>query len=139
MQDQNRSLDLLERRAKGFDELRRQVSNEPDRIGEKDFLLDRYAQTPGRWIERFKHTASGSHGAFGEYVEKTRLARIRVTNERHDRETFTHTSLASLAPFLPNVLDRPLEPGDAVTRAPSIDLELRFAGSAASNASRQTR
>ena len=32
-----------------------------------------------------------------------------------------------------------MESGDAVTRAPSIDFELRFAGAAASDASRQSR
>ena len=69
MQQQRRFSDFFERGAEGFDERRRQITDEPDSVAEERPPVRRQRQVTHGGIERGEHARVGHHRGAGEPVK----------------------------------------------------------------------
>ena len=72
---------LLQRRAEGGDQVRRQVGDEADRVGQDHRRAVRQLQPPQRRIERGEQHVFGEDAGAGQPVEQRRFAGIGVADD----------------------------------------------------------
>ena len=89
-----RLLQLLERRLERRHELRRELPDEAHRVGEHERRPPAARHQARRGIERDEQLIRRRRARAGDPVEQCRLARVRVPDQRHDRQ-------ADVAPVLP--------------------------------------
>ena len=78
---------LLERRAEGRDERRRQLVDEADRVRHEQGTAAGERHAPRRRIERGERLVRDEHGRAGERVQQRRLSDVRVADQRGEEET----------------------------------------------------
>jgi hypothetical protein len=120
----------LQRRAERGDELVRQIAHEPDRVRENRVTRVRQLEAPHRRIKRCEQLVGRVRIGAGEAIEESRLACVRVPDERDGRD------LRALA-FAPRgftLRDDLVEPRvqrlDAIREQSTVGFQLRFAGTA---------
>ena len=130
MQDHFGFQHLFERGTEGGDQMRRQVGDEADRVGQDDLASARQQQCAHGGIEGREEQVFGEDAGFGQPVEERRLAGIGVADQRDDR---VRRLAAGLAVQFAGAFDRfelALELGDTFLDQAAVGLDLGFAGAA---------
>ena len=113
---------LLERRPERARELLRQIADEAHGVGDHDLALVREPQAAADRIERREQLVGGERVAFSERVEQRRLARVRVSADRDDRDVAIGAALAAQPAIVGEIGEPLLEELDAFAGAAAIDL-----------------
>ena len=121
---------LFERGAEGGDELRGQLLDEADGVGEEDGAAFGQLDAPGERVEGGEELVLGEDVGAGEGAHEGALAGVGVADERHDRHSGARPPAAVEGALAADGLDLALEAGDAVADEASVGLELRLAGAA---------
>ena len=77
---------LFEGCTKRGDQIGGKLANEPDRVGEHDAAPASELNPAQCRIESGEQAALGANVRAGEPVEQSRLARVRVSDQRHHRD-----------------------------------------------------
>ena len=120
--------DLVERRFERLDELRRELADETDGVGqqEREVVEDNLAH---RGVERREELVLGENLALRDKVHERRFSHVRISDERHtDHRTTVRALYGHLAVDLLEVL---LEFGNAVADDASVGLDFALARTAA--------
>src|SRR5205085_12571707 len=120
---------LLERGREPFDELVRQPADEADGVGH-EVTAPVVLEAARRRVERLEQAVLDGHLRAGEGVQERRLADVRVAGERDLRRLRAAALLATGRALPLELVQPPLEQGDAPARQPAVRLELRLAGTA---------
>src|SRR5205085_2485952 len=113
--------------------------DEPDRIDDERALAARQIEAAYRRVERREELVLDENAGVRERVHQRRLAGIGVADER-DRHVRDAGALAAVQ--VARTLDltqASAQTDDALSDAPAVDLELRLAGSACSDAAAEAR
>ena len=121
---------LLQRGAKGGDQLRRQIGNEPNRIGEHDALSVGQTHGAQRRVERGEQHVLGQHFRLRQAVEQRGLSRVRIADERDHRVRHVLPLLAMQAARLLHRLKLALDADHALLNEAAVSLNLGFARTA---------
>ena len=95
-------LDLFESGSEAGNQRVGKVSNEPNRIGEKNLAAGRKLQLSQLRVKRRKHASRFEHARLRERVEESALPRVRVTDKS---DYWNRDSLTSLALLMANAAD----------------------------------
>ena len=127
---------LLERRGESLDQLRRQATNEPDRVGDEVALSVVY-ERPGRRVECLEQAVVHGGVRSCQCVQERRLTDVRVAGQRDGRSARPLTLLApGRAPAL-EAAEAPLDERDSGSRDAAVALELTLTGPAGADAATQ--
>ena len=123
--------DLFQRRAERGDQMRRQVGDEADRVGE-DRRSCRTADSSRRIVgSRVANSMSSAPTAdAGQAVEQGRLAGVGVADQRHHRVRHALARLAVQRAGAFHLFELALQLGDALADQAAVDFDLAFAGAA---------
>ena len=116
---------LLQRRREAFDELVRQAPDEADGVGD-EVAAPVVLEAARRRIERMEELVLDRDLRAGQPVQERRLADVRVARERDRRRLGAMPLLPPRRALLLEILQLPLQDGDAVPRQPAVGLELRL-------------
>ena len=83
--EHGRFTDFFQRRPECRDELRRQVVDEPHRVGQQHFAPAWQPDSPRGWVERGEELVFRQHVGTSDLVEQRALPGIRVPDEGDDR------------------------------------------------------
>src|ERR1044071_5960713 len=130
---------LFERGAKGGEQIGRQVAYESDRVVDDDFLFARQAQPTRSRVERGEHSLLRVNVARSERVQKRRLARVGIADNRDDRKLALASHLASFLPALRETVYLFFEAIDSIAHAATVCLKFRFTRPSSADAAREPR
>jgi hypothetical protein len=124
----------FERGLECLDESVGQATHEADRVGDEHGLATGKRQPPRCRIECREQPVLDEHAGASELVQQRRLARVRVTDDRHSRQPAALATFALQMAIFLEILEVSFELGDAPHDAPAVSLELGFAGATGSDA-----
>ena len=133
VQDQIRDQRLLECRGEAFHELGRQATDETDRVRDQIPAALVLERARGR-IERFEQAVVDRHLGFGECVQQSRLADVRVAGEGDGRRFRPLPLLSPHLALLAEVGEPAAQERDATARDPAVALELGLTRAASPDA-----
>ena len=121
---------LLQRGAEGGDELRGQLLDEADGVGEEDGATVRQLDAPRERVQGGEELVLDEDVGAGEGAHEGALAGVGVADEGDDRHARRAPAAAGRGRAAADGLDLALEAGDAVADEAAVGLELRLAGAA---------
>ena len=127
VQQQRRVGELLERGAEGGDEVRGEVADEPDGVGDDDLALAREAQPARRGVEGREHLVGDVRLGAGQRPQQGALARVRIADDGQDGDGAAPPPLPPVPALRRELLQFAFEPGQALAGAAAVDFELRLA------------
>ena len=119
---------LFERRAKGRDQIVRQIGHEADRVGQDDFAARRQFERAHCGVERGEEHVGGQHARVHEAIEQRRFARVRVADEGYDRIGHALARAAMQRARALDLFEVALQADDLVADHATVAFELAFAG-----------
>ena len=121
---------LLERGLEGLDEMRGQLADEADRVGEQDLrrLVD--LETARRGVERVEQAVVRRDVRAGKAVEQGGLARVGIADETDHRHRVLLAPAALGAAHAAHLAELFLELLDLAADVAAVGLELGLAGAA---------
>ncbi len=132
VQQQIRFADLFERGAKRSDEVMRQLADEPDRVAQAEAIPVADIDLARHRIECREQPVFDQHVGTRERLQQTRLARVRVPDQRRVRQV--PPALPLVGPVLGHPFEPPPQDRDLATDRAPVGLELGLARSAQSDA-----
>ena len=126
--------DLFERGAERGHQLRGQLLDETDRVGEQDRVPTRQAHATGRRVECREELVLDQHIGIGQGVQQRRLAGVGVTDNRDHRNLVAAPVGAVLRPLFAHFLQIFAQSSHALADAVTVNFQLLFAGAAQSDA-----
>ena len=134
VQQQRRLRGLLEGRAERLDEPVRQLAHETDGVGQDGLTTVAEVEPPQRRVERREQAVLDQHIGACQPVQQRRLPGVRVAHERDHREA-TALATGGLDRTRPGrILQLTTDRGDPPHQASTVDLELRLARTATTDA-----
>ena len=100
--------------AKGGDEVRRQVADEPHGVGNDDLALAREPQAPRSGVEGREHLVGDVHLGARQGPQHRALARLRIADDGQNRDRAAPPSLPPFLALRGELLHLAFEPGQAV-------------------------
>ena len=125
-----RRLQLLERRAERRDQLRRELLDEADGVGEEEGVLARHRDASRERIEGGEGCVGGQCLGARERLQQRRLAGVRVADERDDGDAVALAPPPVEGALRAHGLDLALESADPAANQAAVGLELRLTGAA---------
>ena len=136
--EQIRIFQLLKRSAERFDQMVRQLCDKADRVRQQRLTRIGDGQLPRRGVERVEQAVIRRDIRACERVQKRRLARVRIADERHDGQLVFLPPAALLGAGLAHELEIFAQLLDARTNIALIGFQLRFAGASRADAAAET-
>ena len=130
MEDQVGVEHVFEGRAEGSDELRRQIRDEADRIGEDRADAAWQVDRPHRRVERGEEHVLREDRRARQPVEERGFPGVGVADERHDRLGPPAACRAMLAAGPHDLSQGLADPQDALVQRTAVRLDLGLAGAA---------
>ena len=140
VQQQIGAADFFERALERFDQGMGNLVDKTDGIDDHHFIAAGQTQRARGRVKRRKQFVFDKHAGARERVHQSRFARVGISDQRHGRETALHGAPCVAAPRVRSTVLKPmLEMADALANAPSIDFQLRLAGTAGADTAAEPR
>ena len=140
VEEQRRVGQLFERSAKGDDEVRRQVADEPDGVGDDDLALAREPQAPREVGSKVANIWSATCTSVRVRARNSvLLPAFVIADDGQNRDRAAPPPLPPVLALRGELLQLALEAGEAIPGTPAVDLKLRLAGSPSADAASESR
>ena len=125
---------LLKRCLERLDQMVGELCDEADRVRQQHVAGVTERELPRGGVERVKQPVVGGDVRAGQKVEQRGFSRIRVTDERHDRDAVFDAALPLDGAHLAHLGQLLTELLDARADVAPVGLKLRFAGASGADA-----